>query len=136
MMELRKKSKLSAISKVLGMLLFYGFIFIGLTTIDVRAEAVDGKALVEGLSREPDYYILEDSDKRDLVPKKVEMLSDNVRQMAINEIYARHGYRFTMKEVQDYFNQKSWYQGTVDPANFSESVFNQYEAANIQLLNQ
>ena len=134
MMELRKKSKLSAISKVLGMLLFYGFIFIGLTAIDVRAEAVDGKALVEGLSREPDYYILEDSDKRDLVPKKVEMLSDNVRQMAINEIYARHGRKFTTPEIQEYFDEKSWYTGTVEPEEFDENILNEYEKNNIELL--
>ncbi|HIY18203.1 MAG TPA: YARHG domain-containing protein [Candidatus Blautia avistercoris] len=81
-------------------------------------------------------YILPESSSRYLTREEVSGLNYEQKQMAINEIYARHGYRFTMKEVQDYFNQKSWYQGTVDPANFSESVFNQYEAANIQLLNQ
>lgn len=81
-------------------------------------------------------YILPESSSRYLTQQEVSGLSYEQKQMAINEIYARHGYRFSMKEVQDYFNQKSWYQGTVDPANFSESVFNQYESANIQLLNQ
>ena len=81
-------------------------------------------------------YILPESSSRYLTREEVSGLNYEQKQMAINEIYARHGYRFTMKEVQDYFNQKSWYQGTVDLANVSESVFNQYEAANIQLLNQ
>lgn len=31
-------------------------------------------------------------------------------QMVINEIYARHGYQFETPEVQQYFEQKEWYQ--------------------------
>ena len=55
-------------------------------------------------------------------------------ELAKNEIYARHGRRFVTEYISDYFNSKSWYQGTVDPEIFDaqqDSVFNEYEMANI-----
>ncbi len=33
----------------------------------------------------------------------------SLEQMIINEIYAKHGYRFTTPEIQFYFEQKAWY---------------------------
>lgn len=53
---------------------------------------------------------------------------------AKNEIYARHGRKFLSTELQEYFNDKSWYQGTVEAEKFSPSVFNKYESDNIQIL--
>ncbi|MCC8137573.1 MAG: YARHG domain-containing protein, partial [Clostridiales bacterium] len=55
-------------------------------------------------------------------------------QMAINEIYARHGRRFNKESVQEYFDSMSWYTGTVDPDDFDTAVLNTYETANIALL--
>ena len=43
--------------------------------------------------------------------------------IARNEIYARHGRKFNDSELQAYFNSKSWYKGTVNPEDFSTSVF-------------
>ncbi|MCC8103368.1 MAG: YARHG domain-containing protein, partial [Clostridiales bacterium] len=57
-------------------------------------------------------------------------------QMAINEIYARHGRRFSTTSIQEYFDSKSWYTGTISPENFDTSVLNSYETANINLLLQ
>lgn len=39
-----------------------------------------------------------------------------------------------MKEVQDYFNSKSWYNGYIEPNDFDVSVMNSYESQNIGLL--
>lgn len=44
--------------------------------------------------------------------------------------------KFDSKELREYFNSKSWYHGTVNPEDFSESVFNSYEKKNIQFLAQ
>ena len=41
--------------------------------------------------------------------------------------------------IADYFNSKSWYQGTVDPDTFDAqqgSIFNEYEIANIQKIEE
>lgn len=51
-----------------------------------------------------------------------------------NEIYAQHGRKFASQELQDYFNSQYWYYGTVEPGDFSESMLNEYELANVKLL--
>ena len=55
---------------------------------------------------------------------------------AKNEIYARHGRKFDSKELQNYFGSKSWYNGTVNAADFKETVFNEYEKKNAEFLRQ
>lgn len=79
-------------------------------------------------------YILEGSDSRYITEKEVENLSDADRRLAKNEIYARHGRMFDSADLQDYFESKSWYKGTVKPSDFDESVLNKYEKANIDLI--
>ena len=54
--------------------------------------------------------------------------------IARNEIYARHGYIFNDPDLKAYFSKKSWYKPAVSSANFSASVFNAYEEANITLI--
>jgi hypothetical protein len=53
---------------------------------------------------------------------------------AKNEIYARHGRQFVSRELQDYFNSKSWYKGYIAPDQFTDTVFSQVEMTNISLL--
>ena len=79
-------------------------------------------------------YIIEGSDSRMLTQEEVSAMDANLRQMAINEIYARHGRKFKDQAIQDYFNAKAWYTPSVEPEAFSENVFNQYEKSNISLL--
>ena len=49
-----------------------------------------------------------------------------------NEIYARHGRRFLDEEIQSYFDSMPWYEGTIEPEDFKESVLNKYEKRNLQ----
>ena len=79
-------------------------------------------------------YIFKDSNSRYLSKSEVQALSQQAICYAKNEVYARHGRKFMSVELQQYFGSKSWYQGTVEPANFSEGVFNDYELKNIALL--
>lgn len=62
-----------------------------------------------------------------------DMNADQI-QMAINEIYARHHRKFILPSVQEYFNSKSWYSGTIEAEDFDVSVMNAYESANIGLM--
>ena len=55
---------------------------------------------------------------------------------AKNEIYARHGRKFKSKELQTYFDSKSWYQGTIEPSAFNENTLNDYEKRNAELLSK
>lgn len=53
---------------------------------------------------------------------------------AKNEIYAKHGRIFSSQELSDYFNSMPWYEGVISPEEFSDTVFNEYEVTNIQML--
>lgn len=74
-------------------------------------------------------YILPDSDSRVYTYDELSNLSQDELRLAINEIYARHGRIFDAADLQNYFNSKSWYNGTVSADDFSEGVFNTYEKA-------
>lgn len=100
----------------------------------VSASVTDGKVLVENMNRSPDYYILPESQTRELADWEVKNIDTAGRQMAINEIYARHGRKFVLPEVQTYFEEKNWYKGTVEASDFDENVFNEYEEKNIATL--
>lgn len=81
-------------------------------------------------------YILPDSDSCYLSEYDISGLSWQELCYARNEIYARHGRMFQSAELTNYFATKSWYFGYVTPADFSTSVFNEYEKANVSLLDQ
>jgi hypothetical protein len=55
-------------------------------------------------------------------------------RIILNEIYARHGRRFNDDQLQQHFNEKTWYNGTISPENFSEDVLNSIEKQNIAFL--
>lgn len=57
-----------------------------------------------------------------------------VIHLAKNEIYARHGYIFADKDLYNYFMGCIWYSPISDSANFDDSVFNEYERANLEIL--
>lgn len=81
-----------------------------------------------------DEYILPESGSRYLTTEEVRSLSKEELRLARNEIYARKGRRFKDAGLQEYFDSKSWYEGTIDPDSFSNSLLNKYEIANIELI--
>ena len=81
-------------------------------------------------------YILAESSQRALTEGDVSGMSYDDMQMAINEIYARHGRKFGSSGIQSYFESQPWYQGSVEPEQFDESVFSYTEQQNIQFLLQ
>lgn len=83
---------------------------------------------------EDPQWIFPDSDTRLLTQADLAGLSDWELKVARNEIYARHGRRFTSARLQAHFDSCSWYEGTVDADQFDETVFNDVERANIALL--
>ena len=83
-----------------------------------------------------DEYIFRDSNTRYLTWDDISSLSLQTLCYARNEIYARRGYIFRSQELRDYFGSKSWYYGTIPAAQFSSSVFNEWEIENIELLKE
>ncbi len=81
-------------------------------------------------------YIIPDSNSRYLTEDEVKNLSLKEINYAKNEIYARHGRKFDSQELQNYFNNQSWYHGTIEPENFQNSLLNDYEQKNAELLSK
>ena len=75
-------------------------------------------------------YILPNSDSELITKRDLEGLSAEECKIARNEIYARHGRRFKDDELQEYFNSKSWYEGTIDPDDFAENILSDIEIQN------
>lgn len=94
----------------------------------------DGTAIVAQAEQAASEEILPQSDTRLLTQQDVAGLSLREINYAKNEIYARHGRKFSSKELQDYFNAQSWYHGTVDAANFKESSLSDIEKKNAEFL--
>lgn len=95
----------------------------------------------ENYNSEDDYddtsdsdYILPNSDSEYISSDEINDLSAREKRLAINEIYARHGRKFDNAEIREYFEDQSWYNGTIDADDFDESVLNKYEKANIKKL--
>ena len=59
--------------------------------------------------------------------------SDGLR-VTRNEIYARHGRMFNDQTLQDYFNDQDWYRPQYAPDHFDESILNDVEAYNMDLI--
>lgn len=78
---------------------------------------------------EPDY-IIADSSTRYISTSELTGFTAEQCSRARNEIYARHGRKFQDANLQNYFNSKSWYNGTIEPGAFSESMLNEVEKAN------
>lgn len=79
-------------------------------------------------------YILPTSSEAAVTSSDLTSLTGNQIQMAINEIYARHHRKFVLSEVQNYFNGKSWYSGTIEAADFDPAVLSQRENENIAFM--
>ena len=79
-------------------------------------------------------YIIADSNSRYISASELEGLSKEELSYARNEIYARHGRKFKDEGIQKYFDSKEWYEGTIAPEDFSESMLNDYEIKNAETI--
>lgn len=79
-------------------------------------------------------YVLSESNTRYYTADELKNLTADELFIARNEIYARHGRTFNNPELQQYFNGKSWYSGTISPENFDTSVLNSFERANVSTI--
>ncbi len=81
----------------------------------------------------PDY-ILPNSSEEYLSREDLDWLGTDYSMLARNEIYARHGRKFTKPETRGYFETKNWYEPTIEPSDFSDNMLSEIELANIKLI--
>ena len=81
-------------------------------------------------------FVLPDSDVRYYTQAELSNLTAAELTVARNEIFARHGYRFTNPDLLEYFSCQSWYVPRIPAEDFSAEVLNEVELANIRLIQE
>lgn len=107
---------------------------------DYPATSDEVSALIQTLMKsDPADYVLPDSDCRVMTQEEIAALNTRQLRLARNEIYARYGRIFTAPEMKAYFSELPWYQPRYTPEQmdeFGEVGLNQYELANLELIQQ
>lgn len=95
------------------------------------SSASDNAEAAEVAMEDSNGYILPDSASRKL--KKSDLAGMTAQQLsyAKNEIYARHGRVYKSSELQDYFNEKDWYEENDD---FKDEDLSKKEAENTKFI--
>ncbi len=103
---------------------------------DTAAEAAEADdATAAAIDMDGDY-ILPESNSRTYTEEELKDLSADELRLARNEIYARHGRIFDAPDLKEYFEDKSWYKGTVDADDFNNDELNGYEQKNLDLIKE
>ena len=79
-------------------------------------------------------YLIPDSDSRYITEEDIEGMDNETLRLARNEIFARYGRKFSDNKLQAYFDAKSWYEGTLEPDEITESSLNKFEAYNVKFI--
>lgn len=105
--------------------------------ISVTSSGESTTGVDRAVSDENAEYIINDSNVRKLTDADVSGLSKDQLRLARNEILARHGRRFKDEGLQNYFDSKSWYSGTISPKDFDinmDSRLSEIERANVEMI--
>ena len=105
-----------------------------ISTIKAYEDYLDGDSDTGSSTVTNGDYIIPDSSTRYLSDSDVRGLDDHTLMLARNEIYARHGRKFNDAEIRAYFESKSWYYPTIDPADFTEDMLSDVEKSNIAFI--
>ncbi|PID23608.1 YARHG domain-containing protein [Sporosarcina sp. P7] len=101
----------------------------------VKEEPVETVIVKEVIKEVPasgsnDHFIISYSGDVFLDKSDLKGLSKEELRLARNEIYARHGYVFKSKELQNYFGSQSWYE----PNPSFDGKMTKWEKHNIELI--
>ena len=80
--------------------------------------------------KDPDAYIFPDSATRKLTKAEIRKVDSELWEYGRNEIYARHGYKFTKAKFKNYFASKDWYKA----GGFSTKDLSEIEWYNMELI--
>ncbi len=78
--------------------------------------------------------VIPEISTKKLTKSDLKGLTKEQLQTAVNELYARNGYKFSSKTLLNHFKQFSWYKPDTTSTSKAESRFNKTEAANFKLI--
>lgn len=81
-------------------------------------------------------YILPYSDSEYYSYDEISQLTSETLRLARNEIFARYGYVFQDEGLKEYFENCSWYTPTGMSSEEIESILNDYERENLNVIKQ
>ena len=117
------------------------YIVTGTKTFNVKfdeepSEGDDDDRSIEERVKDKQGYVFENSDTTYLTKEQLaEIKTKDQLRIAINEIYARHGFYFKNKPtIQSYFETKTWYHKEESLESDAQMVKNPYEEANLKAL--
>ncbi len=73
-------------------------------------------------------------DTKLITESDLSKLSQAETRLLLNELYARHGYIFTLQEYRDYFSKKTWYTPRYTSQSDAEAQFNSIELQNKNII--
>ena len=79
-------------------------------------------------------YVIENCDSTYLTESDLSGFDKEMCRIARNALYAKSGRKFKDAELQEFFEQFSWYYPSVEPSAFTGSMFNKYQSANLNLI--
>ena len=92
----------------------------------------------DGSDIDYDEYILPESEYMYLTKSDISNLTKKGLCYARNEIYARYGRKFKASELQEYFDNTTWYRAKYEPCEANDKAIikkmNKYEKYNVDLL--
>ena len=110
----------------------------GTGSADEKSEMQDSQTTEDSQTvQNTEDYIFPNSSSVLLTDAEVSGISKDQLRIGRNEILARHGRRFNDQALQQYFDSKSWYNGTISPDELDanlDSRLNDVERANIEII--
>lgn len=106
------------------------------TTDPSSSSSADTKEESEAAASVSYDEILPFSSDRLITESDISGLDNQALQTAVNEIYARHGYRFKDPDILAYFEQYDWYHPSIDSSDFNNDVLSRTENENIKFLQE
>ena len=98
-------------------------------------ESMDPEAVYQDYLKNDDLtYFINNCDSKDFEYSDISGFDQTVCRLALNGIYARSGREFKDEALTAFYNDFSWYHPTISPDSFTNSMFNDHQSNNRDML--
>lgn len=99
------------------------------------AESMNPEDVYQDYLKDDDLtYFINNCDSKDFEYGDISGFDQTVCRLALNGIYARSGREFKDEALTVFYNDFSWYHPTISPDSFTNSMFNDHQSNNRDML--